>query len=433
MQINHVKINNILGIDHLEFEAGQFVTIGGANGLGKTSVLEAIKAALGKGQDATLLRSGADKGEVVLVLDNGGSISARVTAAGTTRSVKAADGKTSAKPAAALAALVDLMSVNPVDFLLAKPTDRARVLLESMPLEADVETLATISGVEVTAQPGVHALQTIAAVRQQVYEDRTGTNRAVREKDATINQLRAAMPAAPAGIDGSEDELMAQLAVLDNTRDSMLGKIEKQLAKMRGEHEAALESMRAEVESVRQRMEAERVRFVGIENRAQAAASKARDDLADAAAPIGQALAAIRANRDAAGRRQATLDTIKTMTEQLADLQADAERQTTALEAIDVYRTSLLASLPIPGLEVRDGEIFRGGVPFDRLNTAQRVQIAVDVAKVRAGRLSVCCVDGLELMSTETFTAFRDAAIASDLQMFVTRVGDGEFSIDSQP
>ena len=270
-------------------------------------------------------------------------------------------------------------------------------------------------------------------LRQQVYEDRTGTNRAVREKDATINQLRAAMPAAPAGVDGSEDELMAQLTALDSTRDSMLGKIEKQLAKMRGEHEAALESMRAEVESVRQRMEAERVRFVDVETRAQAAAEKARDDRANAVAPIGQALAAIRANRDAAGRRQAPLDTIKTMGEQLADLQADAERQTAALEKIDEYRTSLLERLPIPGLEVRDGEIFRGGVPFDRLNTAQRVQIAVDVAKVRAGRLSVCCVDGLELMSSDTFIAFRDAAIASDLQMFVTRVGDGEFSIDSQP
>ncbi len=176
-----------------------------------------------------------------------------------------------------------------------------------------------------------------------------------------------------------------------------------------------------------------RVRFVDVQTRAQAAAEKARSDRANAAAPIGQALAAIRANRESAGRRQATLDTIKTMTEQLADLQADAERQTAALEKIDEYRTSLLEQLPIPGLEVRDGEIFRGGVPFDRLNTAQRVQIAVDVAKVRAGRLSVCCVDGLELMSTETFTAFRDAAIASDLQMFVTRVGDGEFSIDSQP
>ena len=163
-------------------------------------------------------------------------------------------------------------------------------------------------------------------MRQQVYEDRTGTNRAVREKDATINQLRAAMPAAPAGIDGSEDELMAQLTALDSTRDSMLGKIEKQLAKMRTEHEAELESMRAEVESVRQRMEAERVRFVDVETRAQAAAEKARDDRANAVAPIGQALAAIRANRDAAGRRQATLDTIKTMGEQLADLQADAER-----------------------------------------------------------------------------------------------------------
>jgi len=433
MKINHVKISNILGIDSLEFDAGQFTAFTGDNGQGKTSALDAIRGALKGGHDATLLRAGADKGEVVLVLDNGGSITTRVTPSGTTRAVKAADGKASAKPAQALAALVDLMSVNPVDFLMARPGDRARVLLESMPLQADTERLSQISGVTVTAEPGVHALATIDAVRRQVYDDRTGTNRAVREKDATINQLRAAMPDAPAGVSGSEDELTAQLAAIDTARDATLGKIDRQLAKMRADHQAGQAALQAEIDAIRTKMTEANAAFAATELRASAAAEKARADRTAAAAPITQALAAIRANRDAAARREATQATIKTMQQQLADLQADAERQTKALADIEQYKLDLLSALPIPGLEVRDGEIYRGDVPFDRLNTAQRVQIAVDLAKVRAGRLGVCCVDGLELMSSDTFEAFRESAIASGLQLFVTRVTSGEMSIETAP
>ena len=71
MHIQHIKISNILGIRELEFKAGQFVEVTGRNGQGKTSLLEAIKAATQGGHDATLLRKGAEKGEVVLVLDSG--------------------------------------------------------------------------------------------------------------------------------------------------------------------------------------------------------------------------------------------------------------------------------------------------------------------------------------------------------------------------
>ena len=80
-KIAKIRINNILGIDELEFDAGQFNQISGPNGTGKTSVLEAIKATLRGGHDATLLRTGAEKGETVLVLDDGTEIAKRVTPA----------------------------------------------------------------------------------------------------------------------------------------------------------------------------------------------------------------------------------------------------------------------------------------------------------------------------------------------------------------
>ena len=434
MKIDRISIRNILGIESLEFDAGQFNAILGPNGAGKSSVLEAIKATLQGGQDATLLRAGADKGEVVLLLDNGGSISARVNPSGITRAIKSADGKAAARPVDALRQLVDLTSVNPVVFLAASPKDRARVLLDTMPIEADTAKLAEMSGMEVDAPAGQHALATIETVRKQVYDHRTGTNRAVKEKDNTINQLRAAMPPALAGVEGDESSITAQVQQAEQAKQAELERIANKLDTVRTNHAATCgqlkERAQAEIDAIRERLAADlqshAADLAKIESAATAQRERTVAKHTAAVGPMNAALAAIRLNRESAGRRAGALATIKQMETELADLQADAERQTAALDAIDAYRTSLLSSLPIPGLEVRDGEIYRDNVPFDRLNTAQRVSIAVEVAKLRAGRLGVCCVDGLELMDPKTWEAFRAAARESDLQLFVTRVGESD-------
>ncbi|MNE63998.1 hypothetical protein D3C80_1593820 [compost metagenome] len=85
--------------------------------------------------------------------------------------------------------------------------------------------------------------------------------------------------------------------------------------------------------------------------------------------------------------------------------------------------------MPIPGLEVRDGEVFRNGITFDRLNTAQQVDIAVEIAKLRAGELGVICVDGIEALNSQAFDEFRERALQSGLQLFVSRVSDEEFTV----
>ena len=439
MKISHIRISNILGIDHLEFSPEGFTQITGPNGQGKTSVLEAIKAATGQGHDATLLRKGAEKGEVVLVLDDGTEIQQRVTATRTTRDV-VRDGKKVPKPGDAIRALTDALAVNPVEFLTARPKDRVQVLLESMPIELDTQKLSTISGVPVSAHPSTHALAVIEYVRQQVYDDRTGTNRAVKEKDATINQLRLAMPAAPGGVEGDEDSLRAQLEQARVTRDTEQARIDTKLASIRAdsaartqamkdEYRAKIDAMNAELSAA---IEAERTTLADTEAKASRVRSKAGQTYQDAATPLEAAIAAIVANRDAAARRRATLDTIKTMETELADLKQDAERQTTALDGIDQYKHELLNSLPIPGLEVRDGEIYRDGIPFDRLNTAQRVGIAFEIAKIRAGELRAVCLDGMELLDTASLEELRKQAEAGDVQVFLTRVTGKEFAVETK-
>lgn len=440
MEIQRIKISNILGIDELEFNAGKFNQISGKNGQGKTSVLEAIKAATQGGTDATLLRKGEEKGEIVLVLNDGTEIQKRLTERGANLTVTDGDGVKSKRPTDVLKGITDMLSINPVDFLRAPKKDRVRVLLETMPIVADTQKLEKISGVPVTAAPDAHGLSVINAVRQQVYDDRTGTNRAVTEKEGTINQLRLAMPDAPAGVSGSEDEIRASIEERTKQRDDLLGRIRGKLDGIKNDAntkiEAARTKLQADIDALKTAAIAEvdkiKAELDDQVSRANAAETKAKESYQAAVSPLEQSLAVIRDNRNAIAKREQTVSTAQKMEEELQDLKDDASRQTQALADIDAYKIELLASLPIQGLEIVDGELFRDGVPFDRLNTAQQVDIAVEIAKMRAGELAICCVDGLELLSSEAFESFKERAIESGLQLFVTRVSDDDFAITTE-
>jgi DNA repair exonuclease SbcCD ATPase subunit len=440
MKISQVRISNILGLAHLEFDAGKFNVISGQNGQGKTSVLEAIKSVIEGGHDATLLRKGEEKGEVVLLLDDNTEIRKRVTGKSSPVDV-VQDGKKVQRPTEIIKALTDMLSVNPVEFLRARKQDRVKVLLETMPLELDTEKLSKLSGIKVGGEHGEHALAVIEAVRKQRYDDRTGTNRAVKEKDATINQLRLAMPEAPAGVECTdENQLRAQIEEAGATKDSELARIATKMAGIKSENQTKIDAIRADAQAAIDAIKAKALAEVegiqtaerDIETKASAQREKTIQKHADTVSPISQALAAINANRDAAAKRQQAHETIKQMEVELQDLMRDQDDQNKAIDAIDAYKEELLASLPIPGLEVRDGEIYRDGVVFDRLNTEQQVGIAFDIAKLRAGDLGIICLDGMELMDTEHLSELKKQADTSGVQVFITRVTDGDFQIETE-
>lgn len=441
MKIAHLRIHDVLGIEHLEFEAGAFNTIAGRNGQGKTSVLEAIKALCNGGEDATLLRKGAEAGEIVLVMDDGTELKRRITPKGSYSTVKEADGSQAGKPGARIKSLVDRISINPVEFLGADPKRRVDVLLDSLPIKADPARLAEmVAPMKVKYPEDAPALTQIDTIYKVIFDERTGTNRAIKEKDATINQLAATMPPEDASApEGGIGELETQLAQLDSVKDTELTRIAEKLEGLRLASQGRVDEIQGEIDGLLQQVElkrtiinSERNAFAEISGKAGIQRQATIDTNSAQRKPLVERIAVIRANAEAVARAAQTADTIKVMRAEAATLLEDQEQQTAALTKLQAYKLELLKSLPIDGLSVEDGQILRHGVVFDRLNTQQKVEIAVEIAKLRAGELRVICVDGIELLDSDNFAAFRDRALESDLQLFVTHVTDGDFAMSAQ-
>jgi len=283
-----------------------------------------------------------------------------------------------------------------------------------------------------------------------MFDARTGINRSLKDKQATARQLLETVPEAP-----PEGNWKAELKAA-----------EAEYSDLRGNTSAALTSIKKEVD---ESVSAETYKFLESKDaakiHAEAQISRIREELDHAIATITAAHdSTINAMRKAEQQKRAELEAdyrpkeaelkerighAKAMVEQevkatetrkLAErmenearkLSEESESLTSALAKLEALKSSLLSSLPIPGLEVRDGEVYVNDVPFDRVNESARVQLAIEVAKLRAGDLGLIAVDGVECMDSATFAAFEKAAEESGLQFIASMVSDSPLAIDGR-
>jgi hypothetical protein len=432
VRVARIRIRNILGLEDLDVEPGALTVVSGGNGRGKSSVLEAIKAVVGGGQDATLLRRGAEQGEVVLELDSGVTLAKRVTEKGAYTSVTHPDFGSVSKPQGYIDSLVDALGFSPVAFLTADAKQRTRYLLESMPLEisaADLqEALGDLEVIGVSTQG--HALEVIERVGKRLYDERTGVNRSAKEKRATVQQLGASIPAEAsdeAALREHAQVLATELAGMDERRTAAVGaetqRVNAGIAALREEAEREIERIRSETAAAIRSLEGDLHECIREYDAKQASRREA----------ISAQTAEVRARLEESARHQNTREIIAKQADAAADLEALSADISAALGRLEDLKVRLLSSLPIPGVEVVDGEILLNGVPFSRANTAERVKLAMGIAGQRAKRagLPLVCVDGLECLDQETFDLFRKNAPASGLQLVVTRVTEGALRVET--
>ena len=190
----------------------------------------------------------------------------------------------------------------------------------------------------------------------------------------------------------------------------------KQLATDVDAINAEAEKLKAEARNLAaQRAEAARSEHAPVMEKTSAAIAEAQAQLKDAGR-----LEVLKAEIDAA--RNAA---------RAANIEAAALSQ--SMDALDELKRAKMDSSPIPGMTVREGRVFFGEVPFERVNTAERVKLAFQISAMRSGALPFMILDNSELMDADTWQGFVEGAKDSGFQVVVAKVTDSPLSIEVIP
>ena len=359
------------------------------------------------------------------------------------------------------------------------------MLLEALPLEMDREGLAqALAGVDPAILPAVpgrlHPLEEIELIHGAVFTARRGVSRDQKGKAQAADQTRRSAPAvvpedpaaaieaaqksvefvaasiaqAEAEAKAAEDAaLAAGQAAHDREEDAIKAQYREAARSEKAAHEQWAASKRAEVEEqiaraaahseevLASRRAQDEARLDAIDAALQAQQQDARETRARADADLGrvraelatgqQRLATLREQSKGAASALALHQQARRFEEEAQALLGEAGRLTAALEKLDALRRRLAKDLPIDGLTIEGREIRVHGVQYSHLNTAQRVEIAVKVACLRArgSRLPVVFVDGAEALDQEHFDLLVAALRRAGTQAFLARVEDHDFRV----
>jgi DNA repair exonuclease SbcCD ATPase subunit len=451
-----LEIESILGVEKLVIEPGALTIIEGRNASGKTSILEAARAILRGGHDPSLVRHGAEEGRIRLTLADGTVFLKRVTKERSTLEVTEPQKGRISRAQAYVDSQVDELGIDPMAIVTCPASKRAEYLAEVMPIKVEPDVFEAIIGRRPTAHElSGNALDLLAGERQRLYDERTAVNRTLKDKRTTAAQLRETLPAAaevpadPAILRAKKTQLERDLAEeLDAARGDRAGaadvikqtlieandedaeKEEAEVTKIRNEMEGRIEALRVlgrkraseREESAR---DAQAKAYEAEQTSAAAARSKYDAPITDVAEKITKAEALEKEHH----RASKTREIIAASEKEAARAETASKALSHAIDELDALKASLLEKLPIKGLEIREGQVLVDGIPFERLNRARQIEVALKIAQLRAGNIGLIVVDDTEHLDSESFAAFEAAAAGAGLQFLAARVSDGDLSV----
>lgn len=426
MKLSYIKIRNILGIEELEIEPGKINIISGQNATGKTSVFEAIKTALQGGNDATLIKNSSEEGEIVLLFDNNYQVK-RSIFPGKTAKVKYTDGNgiNIPSPQSELNLLFDKIAVNPVEFMHQKGKERTETLLSALNIKVPVEDIKSKlngSAEKVKFQETLDGLPLIDNIIEQIFTERTVVNRLLKNTQSYAVELSETL----SKMDKTDvTELEKDYNKLNEQKQNIrerahqdemveLKKYNTAIQEQEAEMNEAIAFLKQQFSESKDKLNRERETTV----------AKIHEEETKAVEKILVEITELKTKIDNAQIVKSTKDNLEKAQKQLREYQSKSESMTNELDTLKEMKTSITDELPIKGLSIKEGEIYVDEIPYERLNTAKKLEIALEVAKLRAGKLKLICVDGLEVFDSTTLQTFKELASKTEHQYIMTKVTD---------
>jgi hypothetical protein len=418
----HAENFKRLGVVEITPE-GNVVTIGGNNGEGKSSVLDAIFVAL-KGRAVAPpkpIRKGEEK--CTIRLDMGDLVVTRAfhQKAGDTYTdtlkVENADGLRYNSPQDVLSALLGEVGFDPFEFVNLKPKDQAARLLEMVPLPIDLDEFTAADASD--------------------YANRRDTNR-------DVERLRAQVAGIPEEeVPAEAPDRTALTDQLGNAADTNAG-IERERAaregKVAGSARLREAADRKEARAGELRREAEQLETEAADHRRVAAA---QDKEMEALGPLPEPVdtEALRTQLREAEAVLAAIDRQsrrKALVAELRAAEAKSQGYTDAMATRAAERNKALADadMPVPGLafalnEKGEPVLTYEGLPFDRdqISTAVQLRVSTAIGMAANPRLRVLRISDGSLLDANSMKLLTEMAEKEDFQLWIEVVGEGGVGI----
>lgn len=353
------EVQNVLGIRIAEVKFdpdGGLIVIGGENGAGKSSLLDALRWALdgSKPKGKELLRHGSDKGTVVIELA-GEVVEIRrsVTEKGAYVKVTGENGADIKAPQKVLDALVGTFGIDPTEFLTLNEEQQAKRVQEVM-------------GVDFTDLDAKH---------KQLYEERTNWNRRVRDADGELRNMPRpdGKPVEPVVL----SELVEELNKAESVRRAHYEKM------------MLLEELKLNIDLVK----------VDIEEKNKQLAQLAQNwiDLAEDVKNGEKELVEVEPlrerlkNAEAINAQSVAWKRRTEAEEKVRKLGIEAEKADKELADVQAERAKRIAEAPlsIDGVDIRDGVVCYNGSPLSEASDGQRLRVAFEIAAAGNPKLKI--------------------------------------------
>lgn len=395
MHIIKLEAENIKRLQAVTIEPnGNMIVIGGANGAGKSSVLDCIEMALGGKKHIcdVPLRRDTQKGYIVVETDK--YIVKRVfTEHGTTLEVTSPEGYLVKSPQELLNSLFGDLSFDPLAFTKLDPKPQAAMLMRLLGLNFDaldgeygaVELKRRDIGrdgesvkARLAVMPEVTApaeMVVVADLLRQIEEGRK------------TNEMNLRIKASVASWERSVEEQAALIVSLQEQLKAAieeLGSLKNGLAEEKKRAEACVD---VDVEPlVQQAQEAETTN-------ARFRAAEQRKELAE--------------------QYQGLSAQYKALTERLREIEAEKSAAIAAAE------------FPVPGVSFSSDGVLVNGIPFDQASSAEQLKIAVAMGLSANPELKIALIRDGSLLDEASLAAVAEMAAKYDAQVLLERVGDG--------
>jgi hypothetical protein len=365
------------------------VVIAGANGAGKTSVLDAIMFALAgrrsEKETPQPIRTGTDRAYVKLDL---GDYTVTRTWHGENSElhVTAKDGAVYGSPQKFLDKRLGDLTFDPLAFARDAARDQRDQLLGMIELDFDPEELA--------------------ARRLGLYEQRTEAGRDLKAAEGALATMPVPDP---------------QLPTQTVNVGVLASRIEEATATT-----AAYERAEAKVANLERNVE--RCRAMLAE--AEAELSDARVDLGMAPAPMShEAIEQLRQQMATADELNEAIRARGRREEQIANAEAlrtKVARFTESIETLDAGKAASLAAatMPIAGLGFDDDGVTYGGQPFSQCSAAEQLRVSVAIGMASHPEIRVMRITDGSLLDSTSMAVIEDLALANGYQVWIERVDE---------